>query len=275
MKAENNIIINEYRGNTLSGQPLSLDEGTIIYCEKGGAEILFNEKIYTFESQMNFILLDSSCIHFNKCSDDFILYTIKFGIKIINRIYTHLDSRVVDLLKINSLDIPTAADYIQSCLTLKKILLLNKQESNSKSFIMRHLILCYLLEISDIIYTSMENKDNTTANSLYVDNIIKQFIMLCKDEHKKHREVEFYSKSLNISRRYLNKIVSNKLNTTPKAIIDGYVITTIKRLLISTDKSNMTISEEMGFPDQSTFVQYFKRIIKMTPTEFRRTNTLF
>jgi len=60
------------------------------------------------------------------------------------------------------------------------------------------------------------------------------------------------------------------MQMTPKESIDYFVTGTAKRLLLSEDLNNQQIADKLNFPDQSTFGQFFKRNVGMSPSEFRK-----
>ena len=53
--------------------------------------------------------------------------------------------------------------------------------------------------------------------------------------------------------------------------IERYVILEAKVLLKSTNLSVQQISDKLNFPSQSFFGKYFKKVVGMSPKEFRNT----
>jgi AraC-like DNA-binding protein len=56
-----------------------------------------------------------------------------------------------------------------------------------------------------------------------------------------------------------------------KKWIDDYVIWETKALLKSTNMTVQQISDELNFPSQSFFGKYFKRLVGLSPLEYRKT----
>ena len=79
----------------------------------------------------------------------------------------------------------------------------------------------------------------------------------------------FYADRLCITAKHLSQVVKNITGKTALAIIDEYVITEAKALLLSTTMSIQQISDKLNFPSQSVFGKYFKRCTSMTPKECR------
>ena len=258
------------KGVELLNKDLFTETSAIIYCKSGEATFLFNDKQHTFVAGTNFIVMDTVNLYLEHCTDDFIIYVLRFNNDITNRLFTYFDTSILLSLKMSFPDISPVENYLASNLTIKKMIMLlsSINESENKKLIMRSLMFCYLYETDDLVKQSYTIVG--CQNTSYVDSTIRQFIELCRQYHKEHREIDFYSDKLHISRRYLHKIIEKKLNTTPKKIIDNYVVTSIKKLLRTTAKSNKEIADILNFPDLSTFSQYFRRLIGITPTEFRK-----
>ncbi len=52
--------------------------------------------------------------------------------------------------------------------------------------------------------------------------------------------------------------------------ITTYTIGQAKHLLSQTDLSIKEIAEQLGFPEQFAFRKYFKRVVGVSPSEYRK-----
>ena len=84
------------------------------------------------------------------------------------------------------------------------------------------------------------------------------------------RNTSFYADKLCVTERYLYKICKKETGQSPKEIIDNFLVSAIKNSLLTTEMSLQQIADRFGFPDQSAFSQYFKRLEGISPSEFRR-----
>ena len=100
--------------------------------------------------------------------------------------------------------------------------------------------------------------------------IMKLFINLIQKHYNECREVAFYADKLNITPKYLSIVTKEVGGKNAKKIIDDYIITELKLLLKSTNKSIQEIAEELKFPDQSFLCKYFKAHTSVTPKQYRR-----
>lgn len=133
--------------------------------------------------------------------------------------------------------------------------------------IVKNLVQALLLEIYDETkarFLGDKPKEINRQNELFME-----FIHLVHTHGHKHRDVAFFANELCITPRYLASIVSSISHETAKTIIDRHCVQEIKTLLITTNQSIQSISIELGFPDQSFFTRYFKKLTGVTPKKFR------
>lgn len=76
---------------------------------------------------------------------------------------------------------------------------------------------------------------------------------------------EFASASDN----HLSSVVKKTSGKTPLEWIENYVILDAKAQLSSTMNTVQQIAWNLNFPSQSFFGRYFKRIIGMSPSDYR------
>lgn len=267
-KGDSRLEIVEMAADGLLSQSINIFDTTIFRCLSGEAVILLNGQSHSFVATTNFIIIESAHMVVEQCSRDFTLQRITFGRTAFNRIYTHIDSSILSSLKFSTPDMVAAETFRPLELTLEKICLLNESHMEHRRTIMRNLIFCYIYEMYELTRGHVEAKGNDSSK--FVNSLISRFIILCRDHHTEHRDISFYSGELSISRRYLHTIVVGKLGVTPKEFIDGCVVSTAKRLLLTTSMSLQQISEQLGFSDQSSFGQFFRRITGSSPTKFRQ-----
>lgn len=100
--------------------------------------------------------------------------------------------------------------------------------------------------------------------------LFKQFIELLTSLEVKPRKLEFYSKKLCITSKYLSNVcVSNSGKTAYEWIIE-YAVEDISRLLSHSDMTIKEISNYLDFPNLSFFGKFVRAHLGCSPTEFRR-----
>lgn len=86
----------------------------------------------------------------------------------------------------------------------------------------------------------------------------------------KHKAVNFYADRLAVSLNYLNRCVSSVFKKTSKELILEVAIIHSQLLLLETNKSVATIAYALDFADPSYFARLFKKIVGMSPSDYRK-----
>ncbi|WP_156307192.1 helix-turn-helix domain-containing protein [Sphingobacterium endophyticum] len=94
----------------------------------------------------------------------------------------------------------------------------------------------------------------------------KQLVHL---HYSKEKSVSFYADKLLVSVNYLNRCVSSVFKKTSKQLILEVAIIHSQLLLLETNKSVASIAYELEFDDPSYFTRLFKKIVGISPSEYR------
>jgi len=88
--------------------------------------------------------------------------------------------------------------------------------------------------------------------------------------------IQTLAQKLAIPAPHLSQTINDRLGKTFPDFINSYRIEEAKKRLLDPAKKHYTvlaIAEEVGFNSKSSFNDVFKRYVKMTPSEFRRSGT--
>lgn len=85
----------------------------------------------------------------------------------------------------------------------------------------------------------------------------------------KHKSATYYADKLAVSTNYLNRCVSAVFKKSTKQIILEVAIMHSQLLLVETNKTIANIAYELEFEDPSYFTRLFKKLVGITPTEYR------
>ena len=120
-------------------------------------------------------------------------------------------------------------------------------------------------------YSHMKH-DMTTANegTTRQEEIYSAFIDSLGENFKTARDIGYYADKLCITAKHLSQVVKEVSGKTALEIIEDYVLTECKALLLSTTMSIQEISDELNFPSQSVFGKYFKRLTGLSPKAYRK-----
>ncbi len=105
-------------------------------------------------------------------------------------------------------------------------------------------------------------------------NLIRAFKSSVDTNYKKEHSTSYYANTLHITPDHLNRTVKSKIGKTAKEYIQARIITEAKRLLYFTDESNKEIAYELGFNEPANFSAFFKKQTKMSPSNFKKIETM-
>lgn len=106
-----------------------------------------------------------------------------------------------------------------------------------------------------------------------LNTLVRVFCNEVERNFRENREVQFYADQLGVSEKKLSREVKTVTGQTPKAYITARVFLEAKRLLSYSSLSVKEISFNLGFCEISNFSNFFLRHEKVSPAEFRRSNS--
>lgn len=139
-----------------------------------------------------------------------------------------------------------------------------QQIQNDSSHLIRAL-LYQLLIVLNRYYAGIHNIQQDT----YVHADFYRFRLLLEKRISKDHSVEDYTKMLNVSPGFLNKICKQFSGLSAQKMIHYKLISEIKKQLRQ-NKSSKEICYEFGFSDPSNFNRFFKKITNTTPRQYRK-----
>ena len=196
---------------------------------------------------------------------------------------------------IKSIDPCTEGYYIHIDSSLLAEIFKNKALLNRFSFNPKHSVskaeMKWLCQCCDLIIEQKnETKDSTEIEISLLKAIVlklaetwspaitkpdrqSEITMLFKEllyeNFMNRRDISFYADSLAVSENYLNRCVNHATNKPPKQHINELLISHSKMLLQDLSKDISEVAFKLNFSDPSYFGRLFKRLTKLTPTEYR------
>ena len=114
-----------------------------------------------------------------------------------------------------------------------------------------------------------QQADQQASNRSREQTIFDRFLQLVTQHCDEHHQIGYYAGRMCLTERYLSTIIRQTSGVTAKEWIDRALITRIKVELVHTNKSIARIADDLHFPNPSFFCKYFKRIVGMTPGDYR------
>ncbi|MDR1120776.1 MAG: AraC family transcriptional regulator [Dysgonamonadaceae bacterium] len=254
--------------------PMYLNAFVGILVLSGTANANINYKNYFIEANMIVLLTVSHLFSFNNCSADFkcrclfvskefmedmdatdmIYRRIKYGARLYSRPVLKIESST-DVALLN-----------------ERMIAIDKSIGNTNHHFHKEMILnnlfAFYLDLSNVIESKANNKDNDTNLSQY-ENIIKLFIELLVANYRKEHKVEFYASKLNMTPHYLTFIVKRITGQTVTDFVFEMLYSEARNLLTHSRLSMQEIALQLNFSDQSSFGKFFKRKAGISPLVFR------
>lgn len=100
--------------------------------------------------------------------------------------------------------------------------------------------------------------------------IVDRYIGLVTEHHMQEHYLAFYAKELDITPKYLSKLVRDVTGRSAPDWIDSFLILEAKNMLKYSKMAIKEIVFKLHFPDQSSFYKFFKLHTGMIPSEYRK-----
>ncbi len=242
---------------------------THLYCQRGSIEFLFNDqKMVCKSGQFLFWFAESrlSGLQLSKnfkatillVEKDFLMDNIPDQGWSIN---AQLHSRIYPIKNIQN---DTEKDKI---LTNFKRLNERFLESGHRFYeeALKLQMQIFILEM----WHTFANEYEQRKHSLQTGTLYERFMQLLQQHCLTHREVQFYSNELNITAKYLNHLSKIHSGITASDWIQRHAKERIILLLQNKNFNISEIADEMEFSSRSFFTRYVKKLLGVTPGEFR------
>lgn len=254
-----------------SNYPFTLDGVAFAICIGGNAKIKINFKEYEVGKNTIITIMPHSVIEYLDRSDDLMMEFLIFA-----------PDFITEMPMSNNLDI--SKSIVQNpCLKITEeegekylefhsfiVKQYKRKDHPFRVALAKNLLYSLLIEVGSIYYNQLSELDeiNKKSNS-YQDDMVYRFFKLLLQYHKEEKTMQFYADKMCLTPKYLSTIVKEKTGRTAFSWINEALISTIKYLLKTTDKTILQISDEMNFPNPSFFGRFFKKHTGMTPVKYR------
>jgi AraC-like DNA-binding protein len=125
------------------------------------------------------------------------------------------------------------------------------------------------MDLGDITHRIFENQ-SIEENSDTKKILLMRFMGKLETSINKNRSVGYYASELCVSSQYLERVVKALSKHSAKEWIQQVMISQVNKKLLETNYPIQQLANEFGFIDQQTFTKYYRRIMKVTPTEYRK-----
>lgn len=269
------IILDKIGVSPLEGT-VKLDMIMMLYCVKGRLQGEINGKTYTAESGDMVVCLPNSFL----CN---YMMTPDFECKIIGLSYTasrnntQITKDVLDTMSYVANNPVIHLDKERQALIAQYYgIIFHKIKYPHGYFhkeIMHSIFQCAFYELCAIIAPNIDYKDD--GGSMKQANLLfSKFIEMLNNNGGKVRSVKKYAEALCITPKYLSFISKTVSKRTALDWIHEYTMKTIVRYLKHSNLSIKEIADILEFPNLSFFGKFTKNHLGVSPTEFRRMQSM-
>lgn len=157
-------------------------------------------------------------------------------------------------------------DELETFETVWKMFQLEMQTKDEMQLEMLQTMLKRFLILCTRIY---KNTHQLSPLQLEESDILREFNFLVEQHFREKHTVQEYADLLNKSPKTLSNLFSKISDKSPLQLIHERIAIEARRLLRYTDKSIKEISFDLKFEDIQTFSRFFKKMEKMSPSDFR------
>lgn len=238
----------------------------------GSARAMYDMRVITHQKNDLTIILPGHIMHPMDCSDDFTYALLFISPKMLDdlRFYTFShDHEKFNYAPICSLTDEQAAHLLSILDQLNVI-----ANQTDKELLHRYQALLAQLAVGYEFLNSYRREQDKQWTENRHTEIFNHFCELVVKHYRESREVKFYANLLNITPKYLSKVIRIATNgLSPVEWIEQYVIAQAKRLIET--RATQTLQETaylLGFTEPTSFYRYFKRVTGMTAKQYRDSN---
>lgn len=244
-----------------------------VLCKNGEIDITYNQKHYVLKKNSLIVgipdivvqinsqsLIDVNAMFFKKEFLDGLNVTVDNSL--IRIVLYILNNPILELTSSELSDLQHTLSELESFANT------NEEDIFTKEIIASG-IRAFVYKVCRIISSRIERSEYARVNNRKYE-YFKRFFALLATEYKQHRNVNWYAEQMHLSTKYFTSLIRQVSGRTTVDWINDRVIYEAKNLLLYSEMSITEIAYQLNFPSTSFFSKYFKNIVGINPSEFRK-----
>lgn len=151
-----------------------------------------------------------------------------------------------------------------------RLLCREMRESHIYSGIVRSMVGTFLLKALSLVRRDADCDGQVEdTSSLHGKQLVERFMEIVEQSDGRIRRVDTFAQRLNVTPKYLSRLMKDIANRRPSDIILLFTMKAIERRLRFTDMTIQQIAYDLKFANASFFGKYFREHSGMTPMEYR------
>ena len=242
----------------------------ISICLGGRCELKVSGRSYTIEAGSLMIFSPNQLIEIQSSSPDLDWKSIIVSLDVILEFPSPVDIDIMTSALRNPV-LHVGEDGTRHL--MEYYLFIEKRYSETSSAyreeISKTLLYALMLEICNI-FRNVSDEDSDVAKPRQ-EKLTDDFFKLMAKHYRTEHNVAFYAAKLHRTPKYLSGAIRRISGRSVAEWINSTLVSEIKMLLKTTDKTVLEISEELNFSSPSVMVQFFRHHTGITPLRYRKT----
>lgn len=126
--------------------------------------------------------------------------------------------------------------------------------------------------ILELLYSSYQEVKRYYLPSSAYENIIRKAIVFIESNYTRKLLLAEIARSVNLSPTHFQKIFTQTMNLSPNNYLINYRLTKAKEYLLLSNDSITDIAYAIGFESNAYFSYIFNKVIKVSPTTYRKSH---
>lgn len=273
---DDGLVVSDRFVGMPAGRLRPMDYGILIFCTAGRAQFDYDGQTIHLQANDLFLFFARAVMDNFMCSPDFNCREIWFsrgemwdmnmyGKNSLSDLVTLKQNPKVTLGKSDAAKLDTY--YQLLCQDMREY-----AEPDNQS-IVHSLFSSFILEILAIMrrcYNSSVEEGTDAAGRLHGKLLADEFVKLVEQSDGRIRRVDDFAQMLNVSPKYLSKLLHRVMARKPSEIIALFTLKAIENRLRYSDMTMQQIADELHFSSASSFGKFVREHTDMTPLEFRK-----
>jgi len=273
---DDGLVVSDRFVGMPAGRLRPMDYGILIFCTAGKAQFDYDGQTIHLQANDLFLFFARAVMDNFMCSPDFNCREIWFsrgemwdmnmyGKNSLSDLVTLKQNPKVTIGKSDAAKLDTY--YQLLCQDMREY-----AEPDNQS-IVHSLFSTFILEILAIMrrsYNASVEEGTDAAGRLHGKLLADEFVKLVEQSDGRIRRVDDFAQMLNVSPKYLSKLLHRVMARKPSEIIALFTLKAIENRLRYSDMTMQQIADELHFSSASSFGKFVREHTDMTPLEFRK-----
>ncbi len=273
---DDGLVVSDRFVGMPAGRLRPMDYGILIFCTAGKAQFDYDGQTIHLQANDLFLFFARAVMDNFMCSPDFNCREIWFsrgemwdmnmyGKNSLSDLVTLKQNPKVTIGKSDAAKLDTY--YQLLCQDMREY-----AEPDNQS-IVHSLFSSFILEILAIMrrsYNASVEEGTDAAGRLHGKLLADEFVKLVEQSDGRIRRVDDFAQMLNVSPKYLSKLLHRVMARKPSEIIALFTLKAIENRLRYSDMTMQQIADELHFSSASSFGKFVREHTDMTPLEFRK-----